>query len=168
MRAALMTMLRVAALAALVGLSGAALAHDYTLGSLKIGHPWSRATPGGAKVAAGYLSVTNTGTATDRLTGGTLENAGRVEVHSMSVEGGVMKMAPVEGGLAVKPGETVMLKPSGYHLMFTGLKAPLKQGEMIKGSLTFEKAGSVPVEFKVEGIAAANSGDDHTGHDHAH
>ncbi|GJE55958.1 MULTISPECIES: copper chaperone PCu(A)C [Methylobacterium] len=168
MRAALTTILRTAALAALLGGSSAALAHDYTLGGLKIGHPWSRATPGGAKVAAGYLSVTNAGAETDRLIGGTLENTGRVEVHSMSVEGGVMKMGPVEGGLEVKPGETVTLKPSGYHLMFTGLKAPLKQGEMVKGSLTFEKAGSVPVEFKVEGIAAATSGDEHAGHDHAH
>lgn len=65
-----------------------------------------------------------------------------------------MKMAPVEGGLVIKPGETVTLKPGGYHLMFLDLTKPLTKGEMAKGTLTFEKAGAVPVEFEVESIAA--------------
>lgn len=139
-------------------LAGGAVAGDFTAGALKIGQPWSRATPNGAKVAGGYLSVTNTGSEPDTLTGGTFDEAGSVEIHSMSMEGGVMKMAPVENGLVVKPGETVTLKPGGLHLMFLGLKEPLKKGDTVKGSLTFAKAGSVPVTFTVEGLAAKAPG----------
>ena len=159
--------LKRAALAALVlfGTAGAVLAHGYTAGALKIVHPWSRATPNGAKVAGGYLSVTNTGTEPDTLTGASLAAAGHAELHRMSMEGDVMKMAPVEGGLVIKPGETITLKPGGYHLMFLDLKGALKQGEMAKGALTFEKAGSVPVEFEVEGIAAKAPSETH---DHGH
>lgn len=153
-------------------LAGAAAAEDFTAGSLKIGQPWSRATPNGAKVAGGYLTVTNTGSEPDTLTGGTFAEAGSVEIHSMSMEGGVMKMAPVENGLVVKPGETVTLKPGGYHLMLLGLKNQLKQGETVKGTLTFAKAGSVPVTFSVEALAAKAPGTaapamDH-GKDHHH
>ena len=150
-----------------------ARAHDYQAGPLKIGHPWSRATPGGAKVAGGYLTVTNTGTEPDRLTGGTIEAAGRGELHTMSMEGGVMKMAPLADGLAIPPGQTVSLAPSGHHLMFLDLKAALKKGERVKGTLRFERAGSVPVEFAVESLAAkapegAGGKPDHSGHDHGH
>ncbi|MDV2987807.1 UNVERIFIED_CONTAM: copper chaperone PCu(A)C [Methylobacteriaceae bacterium AG10] len=169
-----------AALLLALGLAAAspARAHDYQAGPLKIGHPWSRATPGGAKVAGGYLTVTNTGTEPDRLTGGTIEAAGRGELHTMSMEGGVMKMAPLADGLAIPPGQTVSLAPSGHHLMFLDLKAPLKKGERVKGTLRFERAGSVPVEFAVESLAAkapegaggkpGHSGHDHSGHDHGH
>ncbi|HEV2544280.1 MAG TPA: copper chaperone PCu(A)C [Methylobacterium sp.] len=152
-----------------------AQAHDYAAGSLKIGHPWSRATPGGAKVAGGYLTVTNTGAEPDRLTGGMIEAAGRGELHTMSMEGGVMKMAPLANGLEIPPGQTVTLAPSGNHLMFLDLKAPLKKGERVKGTLSFERAGRVSVEFAVESLAAkapegkaAPSGHDHAGHDHGH
>lgn len=141
-------------LAALV-LYGAAAAKDYQAGSLKIGQPWSRATPAGAKVAAGYLTIVNTGREADRLTGGTFAEAGRAEVHEMSTENGVMKMRPVPGGgLEIKPGQTVALKPGGYHMMFMDLKSPLKQGERVSGTLVFEKAGPVPVEFEVGALAA--------------
>ena len=136
----------------------AASAADFTAGALKIGQPWSRATPNGAQVAGGYLAVTNTGTEPDTLTGASIEGAGRAELHSMSMEGGVMKMAPVEGGLVIKPGETVTLKPGGYHLMFLDLKGPLKKGQTVKGTVTFAKAGSVPVAFTVESIAAKAPG----------
>ncbi|QGY05383.1 copper chaperone PCu(A)C [Methylobacterium mesophilicum SR1.6/6] len=141
-------------LAALLAATTAGAAADYAAGPLKIGHPWSRATPNGAQVAGGYLAVTNTGSEPDTLTGATIEEAGRAELHTMSMEGGVMKMAPVEGGLVIKPGETVTLKPGGYHLMFLDLKGPLKKGQSVKGTVTFAKAGTVPVDFTVEGIAA--------------
>ncbi|MFG5118570.1 copper chaperone PCu(A)C [Methylorubrum sp. POS3] len=155
---------------ALTGLSAGPLsAHDYAAGPLKVGHPWSRATPGGAKVAAGYLTVTNTGNSPDRLTGASVTAAGRAEMHSMSSEGGVMRMAPLPNGLEIPPGGTVTLAPSGNHLMFLDLKQPFKQGERIAGTLTFERAGTVPVEFVVEGIAAKGPDKGHEkGHDHAH
>ncbi|MBX6327948.1 MAG: copper chaperone PCu(A)C [Pseudolabrys sp.] len=136
-------------------------AHEYTVGSLKIGHPWARATPKGATVGAGYLTVTNTGSAPDRLLGGSIEVADRTEIHVMRMENGVMTMRPLAGGIEIKPGETVTLEPGGYHLMFIGLKAPLKQDSRVKGTLVFEKAGTVEVEFAVAGLGAMHGSDDH-------
>ncbi|MEN5084525.1 copper chaperone PCu(A)C [Bosea sp. TWI1241] len=141
---------------------GAALAHDYTVGPLKIGHPWTRATPAGAKVAGGYLSVRNTGADADRLVGATSEIAGRVEVHEMAVKDGVMTMRPLNDGLPVKAGETVELKPGGLHIMFLDLKRQLKEGEKVKGQLRFEKAGTVDVDFAVQSVGAREGG--HAGH----
>ena len=124
-------------------------------GPLNLEQPWSRATPGGAKVGGGYLSITNTGAAPDRLVGGSFPLASKVEVHEMRMEGDVMRMKPVEGGLEIKPGATVELKPGGYHLMFMDLKEPLKEGQKVKGTLVFEKAGSVEVEYAVRGMGGA-------------
>jgi copper(I)-binding protein len=138
-------------LAALVTVANAG---DYQLGAIKIDHPWSRATPKGAKTAAGYVTITNTGTTLDRLLGGDMADAERAQVHQMTTDHGVMKMRPVAGGLEIKPGETLELKPDSFHLMFAGLKEPLVKGQSVKGSLTFEKAGAVDVEFAVEGVGA--------------
>jgi copper(I)-binding protein len=131
-----------------------ASAQEFKAGSLVISQPWSRATAGGAKVGAGYMTITNTGTEPDRLIGGSLPQAGKFEVHEMSMENNVMKMRPISGGLEIKPGQTVKLAPGGYHVMFMQLKKPLKQGEVLKGELIFEKAGKVPIEYKVGAIAA--------------
>jgi uncharacterized protein YcnI len=121
-------------------------------GALTIEEPWSRVTPGGAKVGGGYLRITNTGSTPDRLVGGSFPLASRVEVHEMSLDGTVMRMKPVEGGLEIKPGETVEFKPGGYHLMFVDLKEPLKEGQTHKGTLVFEKAGTVEVTYPVRGM----------------
>jgi copper(I)-binding protein len=145
--------------------SAVALAHDFTAGSLKIGHPWTRATPAGAKVAGGYLSLENSGSASDRLVGGSSDIAGRIEIHEMSVKDGIMTMRPIDQGLEVKPGATVELKPGGYHVMFMDLKRQLKEGETVKGTLTFEKAGAVPVEFAVQSVGAREPSHG-TGHKH--
>ncbi|SFK80380.1 DUF1775 domain-containing protein [Methylorubrum salsuginis] len=123
-------------------------------GALAVESPWLRATPGGAKVAGGYVTVRNTGTEPDRLTGATIARAGRGEIHSMSTENGVMKMAPVEGGLSIAPGESVALKPGGLHLMFLDLSDGLRAGESVPGTLIFERAGAVPVTFTVAPIGA--------------
>ena len=146
----------VAAAAVVLGLAlgGAADAQQYKAGGLVIEQPWMRATPGGAKVAGGFLTIVNTGGEADRLVGGTMPRAGRFEVHEMKMEDGVMKMRELKGGLEIAPGQKVELKPGGYHVMFTDLTAPLKQGEMVKGQLRFEKAGTVDIEFKVEGVGA--------------
>lgn len=133
-----------------------ALAADYTAGSLKIGQPWARATPKGAPVGGGYLTITNTGSEPDRLIGGSSPIAKQLEVHAMSMDGGVMKMRPVEGGIEIKPGETVALKLGGLHLMFVGLKGTLKQGDKVPATLEFAKAGKVQVEFQVESMGATH------------
>jgi copper(I)-binding protein len=139
---------------------GAAAADDasYRAGDLLIEQPWSRATPGGAKVAGGYVRVTNKGASPDRLVGGTFAAAGRMEVHEMSVTDGIMRMKPVDAGVAIPPGATVELKPGGYHAMFLDLRHPLKEGDTVQGTLQFEKAGSVPVTYRVLGMGAQNPG----------
>jgi len=139
-------------LAAACLLATGAVAQQYKLGSLEIDHPWSRATPKGAKIGAGYVSIKNTGSMADRLVGGSFADAGKVEIHQMTMDQGVMKMRPVAGGVEIKPGERVELKPDGMHLMFIDLKQPLKNGEQVAGTLEFEKAGTVPVQYTVGGI----------------
>jgi uncharacterized protein YcnI/copper(I)-binding protein len=130
---------------------------SYTIGDLKVNSPWTRATPGGAKIAGGYLTITNTGKEPDRLVSATTAVADHAEIHEMSMTGGVMKMRPLPDGLTIKPGETVALKPGGYHMMFMGLKQPLKQGDTMKVTLVFEKAGKLDVAFTVGGIGASQA-----------
>lgn len=133
-------------------------AATFQAGDVAIATPWLRATPGGAKVAGGYVSLTNTGKTADRLVGAAIPQAGEGEVHAMSMEGGVMKMAPLPDGLTIEPGQTVELKPGGNHLMFLGLKDGLKAGETVSGTLTFARAGTVPVTFSVAPIGAQSPG----------
>ena len=139
---------------ALAAFCAPAPAHEYKTSSLTITHPWVRATPGGAKVGGGYLTITNTGSKPDRLVGGAFSGAERVEVHATSNEGGISRMRPVEGGIEIKPGATVKLAPGGYHLMFIGLKQGFVDGELVEGTLRFEKAGVIPVEFEVQAVGA--------------
>jgi copper(I)-binding protein len=149
---------------ALATMAGTAWASDYKVGSLEIDQPWSRATPKGAKVAGGYLKITNTGSTSDRLVGGTFGAARGFEVHEMSVDRGVMKMREIKGGLEIKPGATVEFKPGGYHLMFTDLSRPLAKGEQVKGTLVFEKAGTAEVEYAVQAIGGTPGQGGHMGH----
>ncbi len=154
-------MIRTALVIAAVLAAVAALpaqAEDVTAGTLKISAPWARATPKGASIGGGYLKITNTGTAPDRLIGGSTDVASRFEVHEMSMDNGVMKMRPVTGGLEIKPGQTVELKPGGYHVMLMGLKQQLEKGQHFKATLEFAKAGKVDVDFTVEGVGAQNPG----------
>jgi copper(I)-binding protein len=147
-----------------VAATAAAAGPAYRVGALVIEAPWSRATPGGAKVAGGYMRITNAGTEPDRLVGGSLPAAARFAVHEMSMQREVMRMRPLESGLEIKPGATVELKPGGYHIMFMDLTEPLKEGQTLKGTLVFEKAGAVTVEYAVRGIAARGEAE----HRHAH
>jgi copper(I)-binding protein len=137
------------------------VAHDYTAGSLKIDHPWARATPKGASVGGGYMKITNSGTAPDRLVAGSSDISSSFEIHEMKMEGGVMKMRLVAGGLEIKPGQTVTLDPSGYHVMLVDLKKQLVQGERFKAALEFANAGKVEVDFAIEGIGAKTVDGDH-------
>ena len=140
--------------AALTMFASAGQAADYTVGDLQVANPWTRATPKGSMVAGGYMVITNKGAAADRLLGGSTTVANRFEVHRMATENGVMTMRPVEGGLEIKPGESVELKPGSFHIMLMGLKQPLEKGQHIKGTLEFEKAGKVDIEYTVEAIGA--------------
>src|SRR5579864_3454402 len=90
-----------------------ASADEVKAGDLVITQAWSRATPGGAKVGGGYLTIENKGTTPDRLLGGSSEVSAKVQVHLMSMNNGVMTMRPVDGGLVIEPGKTVKLTPGG-------------------------------------------------------
>jgi len=148
-----------AVLAALLALApaGVSQAHEFKAGNIEVVHPWSRATPPGAKVAAGYLTIKNSGSEPDRLVSVTGEIAEKTEVHEMAVNGeGVMTMRPVSGGVEIPAGGEVELKPGSYHIMFMGLNRHAKEGESFSGTLTFEKAGSVTVEYSVDKLGATS------------
>ena len=125
-------------------------------GSVEVRDAWARATPGKADIGAAYLTLESP--TDDRLTGLSTPVASTAQVHTMTMEGGVMKMRPVEGGLEIKPGESVMLKPGGYHVMFRELKHPLEQGATVKATLKFEHAGTVEVNYPVLALGAAAPG----------
>jgi copper(I)-binding protein len=129
-------------------------AEEVKAGDLVITQAWSRATPGGAKIAGGYLTIENKGAAPDRLIGGAGDVAGKIEVHEMAMNNGVMTMRPLEKGLTIEPGKTVKLAPGGFHLMMFDLKGQLKQGDKVPVMLEFEKAGKVQVSFDVQGVGA--------------
>jgi periplasmic copper chaperone A len=124
-------------------------AHEIKIGNLVISHPWSRQSPMKADVAAGYLSVQNTGAEDDRLLKATAEITAKVQLHDMKIENDVMKMAELPSGIAIPAGQTIELKPKSLHVMFLDLKSQVIEGEQIKGTLVFEKAGTVAVEFEV-------------------
>jgi hypothetical protein len=148
---------RLTALVSLALAPSLASAHDVDAGPLLVRHPWARATPGGARVGGGYLTIENRGKTPDRLTGGSFAASDAFELHSMSMDGGVMRMRPT-GPLEIPAGGSVTLDPEGLHIMFNGLRRGLKQGETIPGTLVCEHAGTVPVEFEVEGIGAKGPG----------
>jgi copper(I)-binding protein len=146
------------ALLILLFVSHAAFAHGYKLGDLDIHHPWTRATPPGADVAGGFMEITNGGTLADRLISVEIDGIPMAQIHEMTTSEGVMKMRPLANGLDIKPGETVTLKPGSFHIMMMGLSKPFVAGEMVHGTLHFEKAGSIEVDFKVEAMGAEPQG----------
>jgi copper(I)-binding protein len=140
----------------LVAFTSNAFAHEFTVGSLHIGHPWSRATPKGASVGAGYLVIENRGSVADRFISISSAISERGEIHEMAVTDGVMRMRPLAKGVEIAPGMTAKFEPGGLHLMFPGLKRALEKGERFKAKLNFENAGSVEVEFVVEGMGGGH------------
>jgi periplasmic copper chaperone A len=144
-------------LAASVALcSNSVAAKDYVVGHIQIGQPWTRVSPKGAPLVSAYLRITNHGTEPDRAICVSVTVAAKCEIQTVTVEQGIAKMRPASDGLEIKPGETIELKPGASHLMLVGLKQPLEKGKTIKGTLKFEKAGSIEVEFLVEDIGASS------------
>jgi len=133
--------------------SGAVFAHDYQLQRMHVSNPFARATPPGASVAGAFMSIENQGTESDRLLAVTSPVATVAALHEMAMEGGLMKMHAVNG-IELKPGGKVELRPGGYHIMLEGLKQPLKQGDEIPLTLTFEKAGAMQIKVSVEAMGA--------------
>jgi periplasmic copper chaperone A len=136
-------------------------AHSFALGDMRIGHPHARATVPGQPSGAAYLSIENSGKAADKLIAVSTPIAKSAEIHTMSMEGNVMKMREVQG-IEVAPGGKIAMKPGdGYHIMLMGLKKSLKKDEKFPLTLTFEKAGKVDVDVHVDGDAADMEHMDH-------
>ena len=120
-------------------------------GEIKITDAWARATPGGAQTAAAYMTMT--APAGDRLTGLSTPVAQKADLHSMTMDGSVMRMRPVEV-LDLPAGKPVALKPGGYHIMLTGLAKPLEAGQSFPLTLDFAKAGARQVTVTVEKVGS--------------
>ena len=123
---------------------------------VRIVDPWTRATPPGASVGAGYLTVANGTASPVRVLGAESEIADKIEIHAMSMEGGVMRMRPLADGLEVPAGGQAELKPSGIHLMLIGLKRPLVEGETVTITLLFEGGVGAEAKLKVEAVGGTH------------
>lgn len=154
------------AAAALALVATPSAAQTFTAGDIVVEAPWTRATPGGARVAGGYMRITNNGAEPDRLLGGSTNLSPRFEVHSMETVDGVARMAEVEGGLEIPPGGTVELAPGGYHVMMMGLAAPVTEATEVAGTLLFERAGEIAITYAVAPMGSRNAPE--AGHDHHH
>ncbi len=167
---------RLAAIAALVAFSLPALADEglleagcatgqtFTGGAIAVTGAYTRAMLPRAASAGGYLSIANAGSVADTLTGASSAAAAQLDLHQMTLEGDMMKMAPVEGGLEIPAGGSVALAPSGYHLMFTGIETPFREGACVVVTLHFAVAGDVRVELNVGAIAQGEPVLDHDMH----
>ena len=144
--------------AILVLMTSGARPADYMLGPLEIRTPWTRATPKGATIGGGYIEIKNNGTAPDKLLNGSVSVAKRLQIHSTTIEDGVAKMREVTSGIEIKPGETIKFEPGASHLMFVNLMQPLHEGETVRGTLTFEHAGTIDIEYVVLGMGAKAPG----------
>jgi copper(I)-binding protein len=131
------------------------------VGDLRVDAPWVRATPPGAGVTGGFLTVRNSGTKDDRLLSVSSPAVARIEIHEMRHEDGVMRMRPLRDGLMIPAGATVELAPGGYHLMLFGPKRPFVEGEAVPATARFEKAGNVDITFRVRGLGAKRDATHH-------
>lgn len=162
------TVLAVLAAAIVAGLAASASAGEWKAGDLTLSDPWIRGTLPKAAVAAGFVTIGNGDAAEDRLLSAAAGFAERVELHEMRMRDGVMKMRPLADGLAIPAGGSVEIRPGGHHLMFMGLKEPLRQGETRKVTLVFERAGSHTVPFAVAAPGASAPPAGGTNAQHAH
>jgi len=143
-----------AVIAAATLLSAPLIAATVRVGNLAISGAWSRESASGQSVGGAFMTIANVGPSDDRLLGGSSPVAAQVQLHTMSMEGGVMRMRQVQGGLAIPARGNLELKPGGFHIMLIGLKHPLRQGEAVPLTLRFQRAGRVTVRVIVQSVAA--------------
>src|SRR5258705_8690609 len=117
--------------AAAVLIATGAGAHEFKVGALDIGHPWSRPTPKDANIAGGYLTITNKGKTADRLIGGASPAAGQIEVHEGGGVDGMAKTGPRADGSGVKPGQTLAVKPGPRRTVSLGLQEALRAAQRV-------------------------------------
>jgi len=145
---------KLALIVVLFALTPAAFAQGGGTSTIAVEGPWARATPGGARTGAVYMTLANKTDASDRLTAASSDVAAEVQIHQMSVVNGIMKMRQLTDGLAIPARGSVTLKPGSYHVMLIGLKKPLTVGETFPLTLTFQKAGNISVTVQVKAMGA--------------
>lgn len=138
---------------AMLALAGPAWAGDAKVGAIEIRSAWARATPPKAPAGGAFLTITNTGDATDNLLGATTDVAKTAELHTHLQQGDVMRMVAL-GNVEVQPGKTVEFAPGGLHVMLMGLKQPLTEGQSFPLVLDFAQAGKVTVTVDVKAAGA--------------
>jgi copper(I)-binding protein len=127
----------------------------YQVGKVAVEQPWARETAAGQQVGGGFMIISNRGKTADRLISASSPVANEVQLHNMTMDGGIMRMRQVEGGIAIPANGRLELKPGSYHIMFMGLKRPLRQGERFAVTLRFKQAGQLTVRFTVQPVGAA-------------
>ncbi|WP_274426994.1 copper chaperone PCu(A)C [Chelativorans sp. YIM 93263] len=132
-----------------VGAPLSALSGEAGSGSLHISDPWARAMLPGQPTGGAYMTIRNDGEEADRLISVSSPAAGKVEIHTMTMQDDVMIMRPLEDGLEIPAGESVALEPGGFHLMFMQVEEPFAEGETVPVTLEFEKAGAVSLDLPV-------------------
>jgi periplasmic copper chaperone A len=159
-----MTLRIITSLAVAMALSTHALAQEVKLKNLLIENPYARATVANQPAGGAYVTIENKGSGADKLIGASSPVAKSVEIHTMSMDGNVMKMREV-GQIDIKPSTRIEMKPGeGYHLMLMGLRQQLKAGESFPLTLTFEKAGKTEVKVQVQETKDAMQGGMHHKH----
>jgi hypothetical protein len=136
-------------------------ATDATLGNLTIEHPYARPTPPGARTGGAYCTIRNRGSATDRLLRVASPAAASVELHSMTMQGNLMRMRPVTG-IDIPANGEVVLASGGLHVMLVDLRKPLVAGDTVPLTLEFERSGRVDIAANVEAAGAGGT----PGHGH--
>jgi hypothetical protein len=153
--------LRAGAIVILLVACAAALGASYRVGDLAVRDPWSRATPPGTPMGAGYMEIVNEGDRPDRLIGARSPAAREVQLHLSIEEDGTTRMERQRDGVLVPAGASVVFAPGGYHLMLMGLHERLRDGERVPVTLEFAQAGTIEVELAVRPLAGGGGHSDH-------
>ena len=129
-----------------------------SMNTITVEQAWARATPGGARTGAAYMTLMNSGASADRLLSATTPVADQIQFHKETEDNGVSRMREVHS-VEISPGGKVIFKPSEMHIMIIGLKQPLKEGQAFPVTLQFEKAGKIDVTVPIEKVGAMKHGD---------
>ena len=145
--------------------------HDNTAveaGDLRLTKVFTVESPQGAANAGGFVTIENTGDSDDRLISASSDASERMEIHTMTMDGDVMRMRELPDGIEIPAGETIELLPGGLHVMFMNVDAPFATGEDVTVTLVFEQAGEVEVTMPVRSRAEVMEGMHNGDHGHHH
>ena len=143
-----------AALAAAAVLTGVQAAQAASPQTLRIESPWARETAAGQRDGGGFMNIINAGTAADQLVSASSPASAEVQIHTVQMQDGMMRMRELPDGIPIPAAGRVELKPGSLHIMFIKLNSPLRAGEQVPVTLKFREAGEKTVTFEVRSVAA--------------